>query len=175
MSHYRRILVFSWENLDNAQTAYNKLIARVAALKDETAPLDQAACDALNEKFVAALDNDLNSSLAVTALYDVLKADTNDFTKLKLIGDFDTVLGLDLIKKADAKRQADRAAAQAAPTQGDVLFDGCEPDEKVKALALERAAAKKAKDFTRADALRGEIAALGYAIIDTPQGPKITE
>ncbi|MBR0463923.1 MAG: cysteine--tRNA ligase, partial [Clostridia bacterium] len=114
MSHYRRILVFSWENLDNAQAAYNKLINRVAALKDEPGELDQGAYDALNGKFVAALDNDLNTSLAVTALYDVLKADANDFTKLKLIADFDTVLGLDLIKKAADRSEADRAAAKAA-------------------------------------------------------------
>ncbi|MBR0464392.1 MAG: cysteine--tRNA ligase, partial [Clostridia bacterium] len=58
---------------------------------------------------------------------------------------------------------------------GDVVFEGCEPDEAVKALALERAAAKRSKDFARADALRAEIAALGYAVIDTPQGPRITK
>ena len=77
-SHYRKSLVFSWENLDNAQGTYFKLINRVAALKTTGEPIDDAAFNALKDKFVAALDNDLNTSLAVTALYDVLKYSHGD-------------------------------------------------------------------------------------------------
>ena len=60
---------------------------------------------AMKEKFCAAMDNDLNTSLAVTALYDVLKYKTNDATKLATIADFDRVLSLSLIEKADARRE----------------------------------------------------------------------
>ena len=104
-SHYRKSLVFSWENLDNAQGTYNKLIGKIAALKPGTAPVDEEAYNALRSKFTAALDNDLNTSLAVTAIYDVLKCQTNDETKLYAIADFDKVLSLDLIAKSEAKRE----------------------------------------------------------------------
>ena len=94
-SHYRRNLVFSWENLDNAQTAYDKLIARIAALQDD-GTVDTAVFDKLKERFVGALNGDLNTSLAVTAVYDVLKEKTNDGTKLAALRDFDTTRRLTL-------------------------------------------------------------------------------
>lgn len=73
-SHYRKSLVFSWENLDNAAVAYGKLIARIVALPGEDGAVDMAAAAALQQKFRTAMDNDLNTSMAVTVLYDVLKA-----------------------------------------------------------------------------------------------------
>ncbi len=166
-SHYRRALVFSWENLDNAATAYQKLIARIAALNPEdAAPVDQAAFDGLKAKFTAALDNDLNTSLAVTALYDVLKAKTNDATKLALLGDFDRVLSLDLLEKAAAKRaEAPKATASA----GGYTVQG-EGDPEIDALVLRRAEAKKAKDFAEADRIRDELKARGIELTDVPGG-----
>ena len=83
-SHYRKALVFTWENLDNAKIAYDKLIARIAALNPENGSVDEASMSVLKEKFQKALDADLNTSLAITTLYDVLKADMNDATKLAL-------------------------------------------------------------------------------------------
>ncbi len=76
-SHYRRSLAFSYEALDNAAGAYQKLIARIAALDPKDGALDEAAAEKLRASFREAMDNDLNTSLAVTALYDVLKAETN--------------------------------------------------------------------------------------------------
>jgi len=104
-SHYRKSLVFSWENLDNAQVTYNKIINKIAALKPEDGELDNEAYEALKARFMAGLDNDINTSLAVTAIYDVLKAKTNDATKLYAIADFDRVLGLDLVEKAAKRRE----------------------------------------------------------------------
>ncbi|MBR3928953.1 MAG: cysteine--tRNA ligase [Clostridia bacterium] len=170
-SHYRRNLVFSWENLDNAQGAYNKLIAKIASLKEE-GEIDEAALSALTEKFKSALDNDLNTSLAVTALYDVLKYKTTDNTKLAALASFDTVLGLDLIKKAALKREELKKQAAQANTIS-VIFDSCEENEEIKSLAEARTAAKKAKNFQEADRLRAEILEKGYVIEDTPQGPKV--
>ncbi len=95
-SHYRKALVFTWENLDNAQLAYQKLIARIAGLKPGDGPVDEDVFASQKEKFQAAMDNDLNTSLAVTALYDALKVKASDATKLALIGDFDRVLSLSL-------------------------------------------------------------------------------
>jgi len=171
-SHYRKSLVFSWENLDNAQGTYNKLIARIAGLKVDDGEVDQEAFKAMDEKFRAALDNDLNTSLAVTAIYDALKYKTNDATKLAALASFDKVLGLDLIEKAAAKREELKKQAAAAQKFA-VVFDGCEVNKEVEALVEARIAAKKAKNFAEADAIRDQVAALGYVIVDTAQGPKV--
>ena len=166
-SHYRRSLVFSWENLDNAVTTYQKLINKIAALDDSDKTVDQAQFDALKEKFNNALGNDLNTSLAITAVYDVLKAKTNDGTKLALLGDFDQVLSLDLLEKAAAKR-AEQAKAKTATTGGYTIQG--EGDPAIDALVLQRAEAKKAKNFTEADRIRDELKAQGIEIIDVPGG-----
>ena len=114
-SHYRKNLVFTWENLDNAVVAYNKLIAKIASMKDE-GEVDQEAFNKLKDRFVNALNGDLNTSVAVTAVYDVLKAKTNDATKLAALADFDRVLSLNLMSAAEAirKKEAEEAAAEAA-------------------------------------------------------------
>ena len=113
-SHYRKTLTFSFEALDNATVAYNKLIAKIAALKaDDSQQTDEAALEALREKFNKAMCNDLNTSLAITALYDVLKYKTNDKTKLLLLDEFDQVLSLDLLKAAaEVKKKAEEEAAK---------------------------------------------------------------
>ena len=172
-SHYRKALVFSWENLDNAQKSYEKLVAKIAALQPDGKAIDDAALNTLREKFRAALDNDLNTSLAVTALYDVLKAGTNYATKLAAIEDFDAVLGLGLLEKAEAKRQADaKAAAAAAKTEFAVIpEDGVEDAEITEALKA-RQAAKKAKNFAAADRIRDALKARGVEVTDIPGGAK---
>ena len=158
-SHYRRNLVFSWENLDNAAVAYEKLIAKIATLKNE-GEVDADAFDKLKERFVGALNGDLNTSLAVTAVYDVLKAKCGDATKLAALADFDKVLCLNLLEAADTlrKKQAQEEAANADP--------------EIDALVAARTAAKKAKNFAEADRIRDELKARGIEIIDTPQGAK---
>ncbi len=158
-SHYRRNLVFSWENLDNAVVAYDKLIAKIATLQ-EGGDVDADALAALKEKFNNALNGDLNTSLAVTAVYDVLKAKCNDATKLAALADFDTVLSLNLLSAAKAVRQKQEQEAAASA------------DPEIDALVAERTNAKKAKDFATADRIRDELKARGIEIIDTPQGAK---
>ncbi len=158
-SHYRRNLVFSWENLDNAALSYQKLVTRIATLNNE-GDVDAAAFDELKGRFVGALNGDLNTSLAITAVYDVLKAKTNDATKLAAIADFDRVLSLDLIKNADALRQKEKEEVAASA------------DPEIDALVAKRTQAKRDKDFALADAIRDELKARGIEIIDTPQGAK---
>ena len=169
-SHYRKALVFSWENLDNAQVTYNKLIAKIAALKDE-GEYDEAAAEALKEKFRAALDNDLNTSLAVTALYDVLKAKTNDHTKLAVLADFDRVLSLDLISKGEAKREELKKEAVTAG-QFTIVSESGESDAEVEAKIQARQDAKKAKNFAEADRIRDELKSAGIEVTDIPHGAK---
>ncbi len=170
-SHYRKSLVFSWENMDNARIAYDKLIARIAALdpsSDEA--VDTEAYETLRAGFVKAMDNDLNTSLGVTALYDVLKAKVSDATKLALIENYDSVLSLSLLDRAAALRQkeADKKAAEAK-----ALADAAAADPFVAEIlaAIEaRKAAKKAKNFAEADRIRDELATKGVTLIDTAQG-----
>ena len=158
-SHYRRNLVFSWENLDNAAGAYEKLIGKIAALKQD-GEVDMAVYEKLKEKFLGALNGDLNTSLAVTALYDVLKEKTNDATKLYTLADFDKVVSLNLISGAEAlrKKQAEKEAANADP--------------EIDALVAARTQAKKEKNFAEADRIRDQLKAMGVEIVDTPQGAK---
>ena len=168
-SHYRRNLVFSYENLDNAMVTYGKLVAKIAALNpDSGEAVDQAAFDACKEKFVAALSNDLNTSLAITAVYDALKAKTNDATKLALISDFDQVLSLDLLEKAAKKRKELAAAPKAGAFT--ILSETGESDPAVEAKIQARQDAKKAKNFAEADRLRDELKAEGIELMDIPGG-----
>ena len=170
-SHYRKNLVFTWENLDNATVSYQKLIAKTAALKPEDGPVDEPAFQALKEKFLAALDNDLNTSLAVTALYDVLKAKTNDATKLAALADFDRVLGLKLTEKAAAKRDEAKKAAVSAG-EFTVISESGEENPDIEARIRARQDAKKAKNFAEADRIRDELAAAGVRLTDIPHGAK---
>ncbi|SCX93097.1 cysteinyl-tRNA synthetase [Butyrivibrio hungatei] len=156
-SHYRKPLEFSFEALDNVTGAFNKLIKKIAELKDEGS-VDNAVVKEFEDKFRDAISNDLNTSMAITLLYDILKADTNDSTKLAVVKNFDTVLSLDLIGHAAAV--------------GEVK----EVDPELEAYVLDaiekRAAAKKAKDFATADAIRDELLKKGVEIKDTREGVK---
>ncbi|MDE6764264.1 MAG: cysteine--tRNA ligase [Oscillospiraceae bacterium] len=162
-SHYRKSLVFSWENLDNAAAAYRKLTAKIASVLDGSGDLNEEAYSSLKKRFTDALDNDLNTALAVTALYDVLKAETSNAVKLKLINEFDRVLSLGLVE-----------AAQKTASEGTGDADDDIPEE-VKALAEQRKAARKDKNFALADEIRDKISALGYTVTETREGTKITK
>ncbi|MBQ8249374.1 MAG: cysteine--tRNA ligase [Clostridia bacterium] len=167
-SHYRKNLVFSWENLDNAVVTYNKMIGKIAALKPSEDAVDIAAFDTLKAKFLDAIGNDLNTALAVTAVYDVLKYNTNDATKLALLADFDRVLGLDLIEKATAKRKE----LAAAPKAGEftIICDSGEADAEIETLIRARQDAKKAKNYAEADRIRDELKSRGVELTDIPGG-----
>ncbi|MBR1690235.1 MAG: cysteine--tRNA ligase [Oscillibacter sp.] len=165
-SHYRKALVFTWENLDNAQGAYQKLLRRIAALKGE-GEADQAVLAQYKEKFIQQVGNDLNTSMAITALYDALKAPANDATKLAILESFDSVLSLSLLEKAAAIRE--KEAAQASTQTGGYRITG-EGDPAVDALVLQRYEAKKARDFAQADRIREELKAQSIEITDVPGG-----
>ena len=168
-SHYRKALVFSWENLDNARGAYNKLIKKIAALSDKEDAVDEAAVQAYKEKFVQQVGNDLNTSMGITLLYDALKAQVNDATKLAILDSFDEVLSLSLLEKAAEKRKEEAEAKKNATSQGGYTVTG-EGDADIDALVLARGEAKKAKNFAEADRIRDELKAQGIEITDVPGG-----
>ena len=204
MSHYAKPLVFSFDRLDGAVSAYNKLKERVIALKKDvmnanniannedlysiiknsytqtiknkdefynkyqsnidnvddtiTTSINHDALlgdilaetgEELYNRFKNALEDDLNTSRAITVLYDVLKADICDENKLYLISEFDKVLGLDLLKEE--------------------LVEDDTPEE-VKEMAEARWIAKQNRDWGKADELRAKITSLGYQILDSKDG-----
>lgn len=157
-SHYRKPLEFSFDALDNAVAAYNKLAKRVAELKDE-GTVDEAAFYDFKQKFTEAVSNDLNTSMAITIVYDMLKAGISDKTKLALVEDFEKVLDLGLMESG--KALLDGAASVDSDLEAFI-------NQKIS----ERAAAKKAKDFATADAIREELLTKGVAIKDTREGVK---
>ena len=158
-SHYRKPLEFSYDVLESMTGAYEKLIKRISQLSRE-GEIQQDKFDEYRQKFTEALTDDVNTSMAFTVLYDVLKADMNDATKRALVDSFDEVLSLDLIKRADALSEE----------TGEGVDE--ETEKYVTEKIEERKAAKKAKDFAKADAIRDELAAKGIILEDTREGVK---
>ena len=149
-SHYRNQLVFSWEALDGAALAYQKLKNKIKSL-DKTPDLHESKLDFYQNAFKDAIGNDLNTSSMLTVLYDVLKDDElSDFTKLYLVEDFDKVLSLGLIEEEKA------------------LSD--ERKIEVEALIEKRNEAKKNKDFSTADKIRDDLLKDGIKLIDSREG-----
>ncbi|MBP5245447.1 MAG: cysteine--tRNA ligase [Clostridia bacterium] len=161
LSHYRKSLVFSYENLDNAKASYMKLIEKISKITPD-GEVDKNAFELLKKEFTDAMDNDINTSLAITAVHNVIKADTNGATKLALIEDFDRVLSLDLIKNAE------NFAKENDSTDG----EDAEFVSKINEALERRTAAKKEKNYALADQIRDELKALGVVVEDTPEGPK---
>ena len=149
-SYYHSQLTFSYDILDGAQNAYNKLKNKVSKLTKGDVEIEKY--NLYVEKFGNAIEDDLNTSNMVTLVYDVLKDENlNDGTKLALIEKFDEVLSLDLTlietKKVDSELEKE-------------ILDKIE----------ERKEAKKNKDFTTADRIRDELFARGVKLIDTRDG-----
>ena len=147
LSHYRKQLVFSYNALDNAVNIYNRLKSKVLALKySENEQIINV--EPYLTKFKEALADDMNTSLALTTLYDTLKAeDLNNKSKIYLIAEFDKVLSLDLLKEEET------------------LID-----DEIKELVEQRKIAKANKDFDKADQIRKTIEEKGYLIKDTREG-----
>ena len=152
-SHYRKPLEFSYEVMDNMVVAYNKLIKKIGELKAD-GEIDKTGFADFREKFEAALANDINTSSAITVIYDVLRSDLNDATKLALMESFDEVLSLNLTRGQNEEKAS---------------VDG-ELEAFILAKIEERKAAKKDKDFAKADAIRDELLAKGVRIKDTREG-----
>ncbi len=152
-SHYRKPLVFSYEALDQATGTYKKLKKRIADLSKEGV-VDEAAVKEYKAKFLEAVGHDVNTSMGITLLYDVLKTELNGVTKRAIMESYDYVLSLDLLKE-----EAPEASGLDAELEAYVL-----------AKIEERKAAKKEKNFARADAIRNELLDKGIAIKDTREG-----
>ena len=144
---YRKQLMFSFDILAQNADSLKKLRNKISNIKDE-GELDNDKYGLYNSKFKSELENDLNTPNALTVLYDLIKdKDVNGKTKLELIKSFDKVFSLDLIQ--DNKLDDDRW-----------IYD----------LILQRAEAKKNKDFAKADEIRNSLLEKGIELVDTREG-----
>ena len=151
-SSYRKVLVFSYDALDQARNAYEKLKNKIKSLnKNLNEELDNVKIEEYKNRFKEALENDLNTSLALTVIYDLLKDDVNDTTKLYLIEDFDKVLSLDLLKEEKVE------------VDSELL-------EYINSMINKRKEAKQNKDYALADQIRFELEEKGILIKDTREG-----
>ncbi|GHT69464.1 cysteine--tRNA ligase [Spirochaetia bacterium] len=171
--HYRSQLQFSWDSLDGAKNARRSLTDRIKTLAEKanlskTGPLpDGAAVDGKAPDavyagkagtylaaFDKALEDDLSTPRALAELWGLLRdAEVNPAEALPAAFDMDRVLGLNLVDAAQAKPAEDEALVQ-----------------KIEALIAERAAAKKAKDFAKADGIRSSLKEKGIILEDSPTG-----
>lgn len=152
-SHYRNTLTFDFEKLEATQTAYNKLVNRLDALKANFNENDvnQDVYNSYITKFKEALANDLNTASAITLIHDVLKEETTDSTKVAVIKEFDTVLSLDLLNKKEIEVSDDL-------------------ETYINEMIAKRNEAKKNRDFALADQIRDELKEKGILIKDTREG-----
>ncbi len=151
LSHYRKPLEFSYEALDNVASVYEKLIKRLKNLPEE-GEVEMDAAAEYEEKFAEALGNDINTSSAITVLYDMLKADINDATKRYLTARFDEVLSLGLTKAFEQEKEDENLVSY------------------VEQMIEERRQAKKEKNFARADEIREKLSEQGIVLKDTREG-----
>jgi len=149
-SHYRKVLTFSYDILDQAKNTYDKLKNKIKTLKND-GEVNKEIYEAYITKFKNALENDLNTSLMVTCVFDILKEDTNDTTKLEVIKSYDEVLSLDLLKE-------------------DVVNIDEDLKIYIETKINERNEAKKNKDYETADNIRKELENKNIFIKDTREG-----
>lgn len=152
-SYYHNSLTFSYDILDGAQNEYNKLKNKIKNITSNKEEKQLDKIEEYNNRFKEALSNDLNTSMSLTILYDVLKENMNNNTKLELIKMFDEVLSLDLLK--EEKKEIDQT-----------LLD------KINELIEKRNLAKQNKNYEEADRIRNELLNMNVEIKDTREGTK---
>ena len=151
-SHYRKQLLFSYDILDGAVNTYNKLKSKIKNIKEnKNGEIEYNLVEKYKINFLEALGNDLNTSLALTTLYDVIKSEANNNTKLYLIEMFDSVLSLNLLKE-DIQNIDDELTKYI--------------NEKIK----ERNKAKQDKNYELSDSIRNELLQKGIILKDTREG-----
>jgi len=147
-AHYRTQMSFSWDSLEATNTALQRLY-QLAYDWGEPGAIAPEVLD----QFTGHINDDLNVPRAIAVIWDMVKSDLSEADKKATLLEMDTVLGLGI--------------ADWQPDELDI------PAE-VLALVEQREQARQARDFIRADTLRAEVAALGFQIEDTREGPKVT-
>lgn len=169
-AHYRSPLNFSEDIMNSSKNALDRILTAAENLRDvkKTASGDVKNDEALiaelegyRAKFEAAMDDDLNTADALSAIFELVKfANTNVSGKSSR----------EFAEKAELllNELCDILGIKTERTGGDI-------DEDIEKLIEERQAARKAKDFARADAIRDQLLAMGITLKDTREGVKWTK
>lgn len=162
LGHFQTQLAFSWDALDAAATGYKNIVRRVADFMADDTPgnIDQNVFNVWHDKMMAAISDNLKTAEVLVLVHELVKdSSVNSATKLALFEFVDLLLGLQFIDRATKLRERESVVA---------------PDDIV-ALANARATAKLAKDWQTADAMRAQIDAAGWVVMDTKDGYKLTK
>ncbi len=146
---YRKVLTFTYEALDNALNSYQKLKSKISLIKEEGS-IDKEKYDNYDNKFKEYLSDDLNTSNALSLIYDLLKDEVSGKTKIALLNSWDKVLSLDLTKQEEKKGNID--------------------EEYIKQMIEKRNEAKASKDYKLADEIRDKLLNEGIILKDTREG-----
>lgn len=176
-AHYRSEMNFTWENLEGAQKSYEKLLRQFVDLdnidkNNEVASFsDDNLGKNLNKKaikyikqFFESIQNDLNTSQAVSVVWNLLKDDqVLRSDKKSILLEFEKVLGLGLDR---AQIILDDIKKKGEALSGEI------PQEVLKKLA-DRETARKNNDFVQSDKIRDELLELGWVVKDTKDGQQV--
>ena len=146
-AHYRSDLSFTWESMDAAATALARLRGAAYSWGEP-----RAADPEYLERFAKRVNDDLNTPRALAVVWDMVRSDLSPGVKKATLARVDAVLGLQVCKWQP-------------PLQ--VI-----PDE-IGSLVQQRESLRAARRWEEADAIRAQLAERGYAIDDTPDGPKV--
>lgn len=158
MSHYRKVLTFSFEALDHAKSAYEGIVKKLETLKEDASPLNKQEIEKFDSEFKKVIANDINTSSAITVLYDVLKSSLNNNSKIYLVKKFDEVLGLSLSEYIGKN-------AEKESVKVDANFE-----KYILQKIEERKQAKLNKNYSLADSIRNQLLERGVILIDTKEG-----
>jgi len=152
-AHYRKQLTFAIDALEGAKNSLRRLREKYVEFKKEAGKIDESNVKKYKEKFLEAINDDLNMPMALAIMWEVVDdTNLNATEKIMLLDDFDRVFGLRL---EESKEETVELKGEAKK-----LFD-------------EREKARKNKDWKKADELRNKLSALGYILVDTPEGTKV--
>jgi cysteinyl-tRNA synthetase len=158
-AHYRETFNFTLDGLAGARTALARIDSCVGKLRELAGPATAHAEPTLVESFGAALSDDLNISAAWAAVFDWVRENNRRLAE-NLLSARDAAAALAAWEKVDSVLGVGTNAEADIPVE-------------IQALANERTAAKKARDFKRADAIRDELKQNGWSMEDTPKGPRL--
>lgn len=161
LSHYRQPLEFSLESLDAAANGYKNIVRKIADLmNNKDGSVDKEVYQQWHDKILAPVSDNLKTAEGLVVFQDLLKDKTvNNATKLALVEFVDDLLGLQFMAHAQKLHDLESVAA---PTE-------------IQEMAQKRVEAKKSRDFATADALRNQIDAAGWTVMDTQDGFKLVK
>ena len=154
-AHYRNKLNFTWEGMDAAATSLARLQEGYYKHLEGNKTISQEVIQEYKQKFLEAINDDLNMPLAMSVVWDVVKQPEKSKQYADLLLDFDKVLGLRL---QETQRQ-EKTSLELPP--------------EIEELLQKRKEARERKDWAMSDSIRDALKEKGYQVIDSKEGMKV--